>query len=188
MRGKSKSGANEAPKGDAEGVEWEEYIPIRLEGLGGASWAGSGARRKTNLVHSDACRRLLVAKIHEILHYELQCKNCHIYLYLYTHIIHIHIHIKFKTRVKNSKSEQWKTHSSLWYVQSCKSSRLCKYINTEKYVSGTSQKYEMKWQGSSMRKGCPITIWLGVWGVLWAPHPVRGRATAQNEFGAFWRL
>ena len=26
---------------------------------------------------------------------------------------------------KNSKSEQWKTHSSLWYVQGCISSRLC---------------------------------------------------------------
>jgi len=37
--------------------------------------------------------------------------------------IHIHIHIKFKTRAKNSKREQWKTHSSLWYVQGCISSR-----------------------------------------------------------------
>jgi len=38
--------------------------------------------------------------------------------------IHIHIHIKFKTRVKKSKSKQRKTHSSLWYVQGCISSRL----------------------------------------------------------------
>ena len=48
-------------------------------------------------------------------------------------LFHIHIHMKFKTRVKNSKSKQWKTHSSLWYVQGCKSSRLLYNQSRPKY-------------------------------------------------------
>ena len=61
---------------DAEGVEGGEVwgggfpLPIRLGGLGERRelpQRGPGPRRKTNLVHSDALRRPLVAKIHKVL-------------------------------------------------------------------------------------------------------------------------
>jgi len=49
------------------GVDSGCPLAIRLGGLESVVSSPSGVRRKTKLVHSDACRRPLVVKIQEIL-------------------------------------------------------------------------------------------------------------------------
>ena len=72
----------------------------------------------TQHMSTDTTDRLTGCTVHMTLTHTATVRLHHIFIFIYSYK-------NLKQELKNSKSKQWKTHSSLWYVQGCISRWKC---------------------------------------------------------------